>query len=64
MKMPEGYYPLRESGHWCVVRDDNSPFVKRLRDKDGEDKRFASELQATEYAQRHADLKLEYNQEV
>jgi hypothetical protein len=66
-KMPEGYYLMQESGFWYVLKDEG-PFVKRLLDKDGSEKRFdgnsKSLAQAAAYAQKHKDAGLSHNQEV
>jgi hypothetical protein len=65
--MPGGYYLMQESGFWYVLKDEGLG-LKRLLDKDGNEKRFdgntASLAQAAVYAQKHKDAGLSYKQEV
>jgi len=65
-EMPHGYYLMQDTGFWYVLHDEG-PFVKRLLDKTGKEKRFDGNNQslkeAAAYAQRHKDAGLSYDQE-
>jgi hypothetical protein len=61
--MPVGYWLLQESHYWYVLKD-NGPSIKRLLDKDGQEKLFHYPEAAAEYAHKHNTAGLAYNQEV
>ncbi len=66
-EMPDGYYLMQDTGFWYVLKDEGIG-LKRLLDKDGKEKRFEGNSQslkeAANYAQKHKNAGLKYNQEV
>ena|SRR5260221_381081 len=65
--MPEGYYLMQEAGFWYILKDEGT-VKERLLDKYGYWQRFFPNSQAladaADYAQKHKDAGLRYDQEV
>jgi hypothetical protein len=66
-EMPKGYNLMQDTGFWYILKD-TGVYMKRLLDKDGDEKRFhptsRSLAEAAEYARKHKELTLNYDQEV
>ncbi len=64
-EMPEGYYLMQDTGFWYILKDEGVG-LKRLLDKDGNEKRFDANsnslAQAAEYAKKHKDAGLSYKE--
>ena len=63
-RMPQGYYLMEKSGRWYVCRDKGGPTMRKLLDKDGDERPFDKPKDAAAYADRHAALKLKFNEVV
>lgn len=63
-RMPQGYFLLESGHHWYICRDEGGPTIKKLLDKDGDEMMFDKPRDAASYADKHAALRLKFDEVV